>query len=114
MIDKHPSPSGKYNCSSAKSSQTQVQASLSMALVVCLSLAGNIDEVRAVVDNLKLCSYLANVGDAKTLIIHPWVPTHQQLPDEGKIKGGVTPISSVSRSAWKIPRTSSMISSRRL
>lgn len=53
--------------------------------------AGNIDEVRAVVDNLKLCSHLANVGDAKTLIIHPWVTTHQQLPDEEKIKGGVTP-----------------------
>lgn len=43
------------------------------------------------VDNLRLCSHLANVGDAKTLIIHPWVTTHQQLPDEEKIKGGVTP-----------------------
>jgi O-acetylhomoserine/O-acetylserine sulfhydrylase len=53
--------------------------------------AGNVDEVRAVVNNLKLCSHLANVGDAKTLIIHPWVTTHQQLPDEEKIKGGVTP-----------------------
>ena len=38
-----------------------------------------------------MCSHLANVGDAKTLIIHPWVTTHQQLPDEEKIKGGVTP-----------------------
>lgn len=43
------------------------------------------------VDNLRLCSHLANVGDAKTLIIHPWVTTHQQLPDKEKIKGGVTP-----------------------
>lgn len=43
------------------------------------------------VNNLRLCSHLANVGDAKTLIIHPWVTTHQQLPDEEKIKGGVTP-----------------------
>lgn len=42
-------------------------------------------------NNLKLCSHLANVGDAKTLIIHPWVTTHQQLPDEEKVKGGVTP-----------------------
>lgn len=40
---------------------------------------------------MKMCSHLANVGDAKTLIIHPWVTTHQQLPDEEKIKGGVTP-----------------------
>lgn len=38
--------------------------------------AGTIDEVRAFVDNLKLCSHLANVGDAKTLVIHPWVRTY--------------------------------------
>lgn len=38
-----------------------------------------------------ISSHLANVGDAKTLIIHPWVTTHQQLPDDEKIKGGVTP-----------------------
>lgn len=54
-------------------------------------MAGNIAEVAAVVDNLKLCSHLANVGDAKTLIIHPWRTTHQQIPDAEKIKGGVTP-----------------------
>ena len=47
--------------------------------------------MRAFVDNLKLCSHLANVGDAKTLVIHPWVTTHQQLPPEEKVKGGVTP-----------------------
>lgn len=40
---------------------------------------------------MKLCSHLANVGDAKTLIIHPWRTTHQQIPDEEKLKGGVTP-----------------------
>lgn len=60
-------------------------------VMLTVGQAGNIDEVRAVVNNLKLCSHLANVGDAKTLIIHPWVTTHQQLPDEEKIKGGVTP-----------------------
>jgi O-acetylhomoserine/O-acetylserine sulfhydrylase len=54
-------------------------------------VAGNIKEVAAVVDNLKLCSHLANVGDAKTLVIHPWRTTHQQIPDEEKLKGGVTP-----------------------
>lgn len=64
---------------------------ISVGTVLTVAQAGNIDEVRAVVNNLKLCSHLANVGDAKTLIIHPWVTTHQQLPDEEKIKGGVTP-----------------------
>ncbi|KAH7110546.1 Cys/Met metabolism PLP-dependent enzyme-domain-containing protein [Dendryphion nanum] len=59
--------------------------------VLTFGVAGNIKEVEAVVDNLKLCSHLANVGDAKTLIIHPFRTTHQQIPDEEKIKGGVTP-----------------------
>jgi O-acetylhomoserine/O-acetylserine sulfhydrylase len=59
--------------------------------VLTFGVAGNISEVAAVVDNLKLCSHLANVGDAKTLIIHPWRTTHQQIPDQEKIRGGVTP-----------------------
>ncbi len=41
------------------------------------------------VDNLKLISHLANVGDAKTLIIHPASTTHEQLSDENQIKAGV-------------------------
>ncbi|KDQ57910.1 hypothetical protein JAAARDRAFT_69265 [Jaapia argillacea MUCL 33604] len=44
-----------------------------------------------VVDNLKLASNLANVGDAKTLVIHPATTTHQQLTDEEQIASGVTP-----------------------
>lgn len=59
--------------------------------VLTFGVAGNIFEVAAVVDNLKLCSHLANVGDAKTLIVHPWRTTHQQISDEEKIRGGVTP-----------------------
>ncbi|EGS23195.1 O-acetylhomoserine (thiol)-lyase-like protein [Thermochaetoides thermophila DSM 1495] len=43
-----------------------------------------------VVDGLKLVSNLANVGDAKTLAIHPWTTTHEQLTDEEKISSGVT------------------------
>jgi len=43
------------------------------------------------VDNLKLISHLANVGDAKTLIIHPASTTHQQLSDEEQIAAGVNP-----------------------
>ncbi|KAH8162988.1 hypothetical protein CIB48_g5258 [Xylaria polymorpha] len=59
--------------------------------VLTFGVAGRVEQVRAVVDNLKMTSHLANVGDCKTLIIHPWVTTHQQMPDEEKIKGGVTP-----------------------
>ncbi|KAG8844042.1 Homocysteine synthase [Tulasnella sp. 330] len=44
-----------------------------------------------VVDKLKLASNLANVGDAKTLVIHPATTTHQQLTTEEQFTSGVTP-----------------------
>ncbi|KAF8530072.1 O-acetylhomoserine ami [Hysterangium stoloniferum] len=44
-----------------------------------------------IVDRLKLASNLANVGDAKTLVIHPATTTHQQLTVEEQISSGVTP-----------------------
>lgn len=44
-----------------------------------------------VVDKLKLASNLANVGDAKTLVIHPATTTHQQLSEQEQIASGVTP-----------------------
>lgn len=43
------------------------------------------------IDNLKLVSHLANVGDAKTLIIHPAATTHQQLSAEEQTSAGVEP-----------------------
>ncbi|KAH9908057.1 Cys/Met metabolism PLP-dependent enzyme-domain-containing protein [Xylariomycetidae sp. FL2044] len=43
-----------------------------------------------VVDGFKLISNLANVGDSKTLAIHPWSTTHEQLTDEEKRASGVT------------------------
>lgn len=43
------------------------------------------------VDSLKLASNLANVGDAKTLVIHPATTTHAQLTPEEQVASGVTP-----------------------
>jgi O-acetylhomoserine/O-acetylserine sulfhydrylase len=43
------------------------------------------------VDSLKLASNLANVGDAKTLVIHPATTTHQQLTEEEQYASGVSP-----------------------
>ncbi len=43
------------------------------------------------IDNVKLASHLANIGDAKTLVIHPASTTHQQLSDEEQLATGVTP-----------------------
>lgn len=45
-----------------------------------------------VVDGFQLISNLANVGDAKTLAIHPWSTTHEQLSDEEKTSSGVTDV----------------------
>jgi O-acetylhomoserine/O-acetylserine sulfhydrylase len=45
-----------------------------------------------VVDGFKMISNLANVGDLKTLAIHPWSTTHEQLSDEEKLASGVTEV----------------------
>jgi O-acetylhomoserine (thiol)-lyase len=43
------------------------------------------------IDSVKLASHLANLGDAKTLVIHPASTTHQQLNDEEQLAAGVRP-----------------------
>jgi O-acetylhomoserine/O-acetylserine sulfhydrylase len=45
-----------------------------------------------VVDGFKLISNLANVGDSKTLAIHPWTTTHEQLDEQEKTASGVTEV----------------------
>jgi O-acetylhomoserine (thiol)-lyase len=44
-----------------------------------------------VIDSLKLFSNLANIGDSKSLVIHPASTTHQQLTPEEQASTGVTP-----------------------
>ncbi|KAG9675647.1 O-acetylhomoserine ami, partial [Aureobasidium melanogenum] len=58
--------------------------------VLSFGVKGDADAGNQVVDGFKLISNLANVGDAKTLAIHPWSTTHEQLSDEEKISSGVT------------------------
>ena len=59
--------------------------------VLSFTLKGDKEAATALVDNLKLVSHLANVGDAKTLIIQPSATTHQQLTDEEQAAAGVLP-----------------------
>jgi O-acetylhomoserine (thiol)-lyase len=59
--------------------------------VFTFSVKGGYEAAKKVVDNLKLVSHLANVGDAKTLIIHPASTTHQQLSDTEQKAAGVKP-----------------------
>ena len=59
--------------------------------IVGFGLKGGLDAGRKFIDGLKLVSHLANVGDAKTLAIHPATTTHQQLSPEEQRATGVTP-----------------------
>jgi len=58
--------------------------------VLTFGVKGGYDAARSFIDNVELSSHLANVGDAKTLVIHPASTTHQQLTDEEQASGGVT------------------------
>ncbi|KAJ5495580.1 Homocysteine synthase [Penicillium diatomitis] len=58
--------------------------------VLSVGIKGGAAAGRQVVDGFKLISNLANVGDAKTLAIHPWSTTHEQLNDQEKLDSGVT------------------------
>ena len=57
--------------------------------VLSFNVKGDKNTANQVVNNLELVSHLANVGDAKTLIIQPAATTHQQLSEEAQIAAGV-------------------------
>ena len=59
--------------------------------VLSFTVKGDKETANKVVNHLELISHLANVGDAKTLIIQPAATTHQQLPEEAQIAAGVFP-----------------------
>ncbi|WP_375433932.1 O-acetylhomoserine aminocarboxypropyltransferase/cysteine synthase family protein [uncultured Hymenobacter sp.] len=59
--------------------------------VLTFAIKGSKDTATQFIDNLKLVSHLANVGDAKTLIIQPSATTHQQLSEVEQRAAGVTP-----------------------
>jgi len=59
--------------------------------VLTFGIKGGRDAGRKFIDGVKLASHLANVGDAKTLVIHPSSTTHQQLSDAEQKASGVTP-----------------------
>ena len=54
-------------------------------------IKGGVDAGMKFIDNVKLASHLANVGDAKTLVIHPASTTHEQLTPEEQAASGVVP-----------------------
>jgi len=62
-----------------------------MCCMLMFSLNGGYDNAVKFIASLKLASQLANVGDSKTLVIHPASTTHQQLSEEEQLSAGVTP-----------------------
>ncbi|MBP3749209.1 MAG: O-acetylhomoserine aminocarboxypropyltransferase/cysteine synthase [Ruminobacter sp.] len=59
--------------------------------IFTFEIDGDINDARKVIDSLKLFSLLANVGDAKSLAIHPASTTHSQLNEEELLEHGIKP-----------------------
>src|SRR5210317_94315 len=59
--------------------------------ILGFGIKGGRDAGAKFIDSVKLCSHLANIGDAKTLVIHPASTTHQQLSDQEQMASGVSP-----------------------
>jgi len=58
--------------------------------VVTFGVEGGFESAKVVADETQVFSLLANIGDTKSLIIHPASTTHQQLPDSAQLAAGVT------------------------
>jgi O-acetylhomoserine (thiol)-lyase len=59
--------------------------------MIAFGLEGGYDAARETCENVELASFLANVGDAKTLVVHPASTTHQQLTEAEQREAGVDP-----------------------
>ena len=59
--------------------------------VISFEIAGGVDAGRRFVEGLELHSHVANIGDVRSLAIHPASTTHSQGSDEGRLAAGVTP-----------------------
>lgn len=59
--------------------------------ILTFGIRGGVEAGKKLIESLKLFSHLANVGDSKSLVIHPASTTHQQLSEEEQAAAGVTP-----------------------
>lgn len=59
--------------------------------ILTFGIKGGVEAGKKFIDSLEIFSHLANVGDAKSLVIHPASTTHQQLTEEQQIASGVLP-----------------------
>src|SRR5450755_2635971 len=92
-LEKHPSISwAKYPGlkSSPYHAISQKYLPKGQGSIVTFGIKGGTDAGRKLIDNVKIFSHLANLGDAKSLIIHPATTTHQQLNDAQQSAAGVS------------------------
>ncbi len=59
--------------------------------IIGFGIKGGLESGKKFIDNVKLLSHLANIGDAKSLVIHPASTTHQQLSEDEQLSTGVSP-----------------------
>ena len=59
--------------------------------IFTFGVKGGLEAGKKFIEALQIFSHLANVGDAKSLVIHPASTTHQQLPEKDQVAAGVTP-----------------------
>ncbi|HEU4808674.1 MAG TPA: bifunctional o-acetylhomoserine/o-acetylserine sulfhydrylase [Homoserinimonas sp.] len=71
--------------------QANQYAPKGVGAVLSFELKGGVDAGRALVDGVSLFSHVANIGDVRSLIIHPASTTHSQLSPEQQLTAGVTP-----------------------
>jgi O-acetylhomoserine (thiol)-lyase len=78
-------PSSKYHALAKKYSP------LGSGSVLSFELKGGVEAGKKFVESLKLFSHVANIGDVRSLVIHPATTTHSQLSAEEQLSAGVTP-----------------------
>jgi O-acetylhomoserine (thiol)-lyase len=93
-LESHPSvekvnyatlPSSPYNALAKK------YAPKGSGSVLSFELKGGVEAGKKFVESLKLFSHVANIGDVRSLVIHPATTTHSQLSPEEQLQAGVTP-----------------------
>jgi O-acetylhomoserine (thiol)-lyase len=93
-LSKHPSVE-KVNYASLSSSPwnklAKKYAPKGSGAVLSFELKGGVEAGKKFVESLKLFSHVANIGDVRSLVIHPATTTHSQLSPEEQLAAGVTP-----------------------
>ncbi len=78
-------PSSPWHANAAK------YAPRGAGAIVAFEIAGGVEAGKAFVDALELHSHVANIGDVRSLVIHPATTTHSQLTPEEQLESGITP-----------------------